>query len=361
MIEISDDVWNVMEGTLITGCRVESWRGGDLLAAEIPVISGTYEGDRSQALPDRVELTVPVEAAGVRYDPLYEDDPLAPYGQRLRVSIGLQVHRKFVWIPRGEFLVTSTTRDDDTVTVEAVSLLQLVAEARLIAPLQPATGDTFKRLVRRLVEPALPVVFDSGLVDRAVPVANTQFEDSRLDALYELATAWPAQLRVHPDGYLLVEPVPTPTADDWIDDARDAISRVTATTSRDGAINVVVVTSSDETTDEPYQGLAYDTDEASPTRWGGPFNPLPVPLYYDSPLLTSDAECRKAAASLLVRRKRTTTRSITQDMSPAPYLELGDVVRTRDDRAGSVSGTIETIKLPLTPDAGAMTLTLAVL
>lgn len=358
MIPISVAVSDVMAGSRVTGCRVESWRGGDLLAANIPVISGTLIGDRSLQVPEQVTFAVPVEADGVRYDPLYETDPLAPFGQRLRVAVGLQVARKFVWVNRGDFLVTGAQRDGDTVTVQASSLLQLVAEARLVTPLQPTGSDTLKSLARRLIEPAIPVVFASGLVDRAVPVSSLQWDDDRLAAVYELAKAWPADVRMHSDGYLLFEPFNSVGA--LVGDFREAWVRQVAASNRDGAINCAVARGTDENTGQQYQGVAYDLTEASPTRYLGPFSPFPVPLFYASPLLTSDAMCRTAAATLLARRQRESARAITQDQAPAPYLELGDLVLTDDDRAGDLAMTIETMTLPLVADGGPMTLGLAV-
>ena len=123
----------------------------------------------------------------------------------------------------------------------------------------------------------------------------------------------------------------------------------------------MVARGTDETTGQQYQGVAYDTDSVSPTRYMGSFSPYPVPLFFQSPLLTSDAQCRAAAATLLAKRKRESARFLTQDMSPAPFLELGDIVRTYDDRVGNVSATIETLSLPLVAGGGAMSLGLAII
>jgi len=354
-LSVFDDVGAV---SVVQACRVESWRGGQLLASEIPVISGTLLGDRSLQVPEQVSLTVPVEADGVRWDPLAEDDPLACYGQQLRISVGLMVRRKMYWVPRAPMVVTGTQRDGDTVTVTAASLLHLVAEARLVTPLQPKAGDTLKKLARRLVEPGLPVRFDDDLVDRAVPTSTLQWDDDRIGALYELAAAWPAELSVHRDGYLLFTP-PAQPSDVWSADVREDMVRVTAAQARDGGVNCVVArgTAADGT---QVQGVAYDTASTSPTRYMGPFSPYPVPLFFDSPLLTTTAQCQAAARTVLARRRRAVARSVTQDMKPWPGHELGDLVLARDDRVGDLVVTIETMTMPLTPDGGPMSLGLAV-
>jgi hypothetical protein len=361
VVPLSDAAWATLGGNTPIACRVQAWRDGRLLAASVPVASGQLTGDRSLAVPEEVRLTVPTSVDGFRWDPLREDDPLAPYGSRLRVAVGVQLaNRKYEWLRRGEFLVTDVVRDGDSVNVTAPSILQLVAEARLVTPLQPKSGDTLKRLARRLVEPGLPVKFDDALVDRAVPVSSLQWDDDRLGALQELAAAWPARLRMHRDGYLLFEPDTDPDPTDYVADSQGAIDRTTAATGRDGGVNCVVArgTAADGT---QVQGVAYDTVSASPTRYRGPFSPYPVPQFFDSPLLTTVAQCQAAATTIMRKRRRAVARAITQDMTPAPMLELGDVIRTFDDRLGGPAQlSIETMVLPLTAGDGAMTLGLAV-
>jgi hypothetical protein len=353
---VFDDVGAV---PVIESCRVESWRGGKLLASSVPVVSGTLTGDRSLTVPEQVTLTVPVEVDGVRWDPLEEDDPLACYGQQLRIAVGLVVRRKLYWMPRAPVVITGTQRDGDTITVTASSLLHLVSEARLVTPLQPKAGDTLKKLARRLVEPGLPVRFDDALVDRAVPTSSLQWDDDRIGALYELAGAWPAELSVHRDGYLLFSPPVTYDLDDWEADVREDVVRVTAAQTRDGGVNCVVArgTAADGT---QVQGVAYDTVSTSPTRYMGPFSPYPVPQFFDSPLLTTTAQCQAAARTIMAKRRRAVARSVTQDMKPWPGHELGDLVLARDDRVGDLVVSIEAMTMPLTAGDGAMSLALAV-
>lgn len=362
MIETPDAAWAVLSGSRVVACRAEVWRHGDLLADDVPVETAVYRADRSEAVPESVTITVPVEANGRRWDPIEENDPLNKWGQRLRLSVGFLVNRRMVWVPRGEFLIdNAVVRDGDAVTVTAVSLLQLVGEARLVTPLQPVAGDTFKSLARRLIEPGLPVVFDADLVDRAVPTSSVEFSDDRLGAVYELAKAWPADVRVHVDGYVVFEPFNS--VGELVADSREDAVGVTAVTSRDGAINCVVAQGQGSDGD-PVQGVAYDTEPSSPARYGGPFSPYPMPAFFSSPLLTTVAECRTAAQTVLARERRKSSRSLVQDMDPLPTLELGDLMLIRDDRAAGtpqhdLAVTIESIECPLTP-GGVMSLALVV-
>jgi hypothetical protein len=351
MIELTDTALGVLAGSYRYFIRVESWRRGELLADDVPILSGTEHFDRALRVPQRVELSIPRTSPGYSWVPDTDDHPLANWGQRLKINLGVGLgHGNVEWFTRGEFLIVDSEGDGDEVTVSAANLLSLIEEARLVSPYQPA--GTLKSAVRGLVEPALTVIFDPALVDRAVP--TLQFEEDRLTELWSVLDAWPADATVTPDGYLYVhqvEEIDGPTS------ATASLNAVTIRTGagadREGAANAVVArgTAADG---GQVQGVAYDTLPTSPTWYGGPFNPLPVPEYFYSPLLTTVAQCATAARTILWRRQRRTMRPFTLKCTPQPHLQPGDVVETRDNRVC----IIEAGQLPLTPGQGEMTLTL---
>jgi hypothetical protein len=337
--------------------RVESWYNGALLHEDVPIITATEVSDRTATVPERLTLSVPREVDGFNWSPEQDDThPLAPYGQRLQVILGVEIARGTVeWAQRGEYLINSAKPQGDEVQVEALGLLALVEEARLVSPYQPS--GTFKSTLRGLIEPALTVVFDSALTDRAVP-SGINYDEDRLGAVQELLDAWPAEARVTGEGYLSVYPSVVPTIgqsvlvllDDYIDYQGDV--------SRDGAVNAVVArgTASDGA---QVQGVAYNY--TGPHRIGGPFNPLAVPEYFASPLLTTVAQCKAAANTRLARIKREQRRPISVTSPPVTFLQIADVVRaakTSDDPL--MLCTVEAITLPLVPgDDQPMQVTLA--
>lgn len=353
-IQVTDAALNTLYHGFEYRCRVESWLAGVLLADDVPVSAGHEEADRALAVPERVTLTVPRWRDGFDWSPGDDDGhPLAANGQRLRVSLGIGVGNGVTeWFQRGEFVIYKTEPFGDSVLVDARGLLHLVDEARLVSPYQP-TG-TFESTLRGLVEPALTVAFHSALVDRAVP-GGINFDEDRLSAVGEVLDAWPAQARTTADGYLRVEPVGTSAGDAYLYTqgiARTVLEMVGEST-REGAYTVVVArgTAADGA---QVQGVAYDSS-TGPHAHGGPFNPLPVPFYFSSPLLTTVAQARAAAQTILARKQRETVRPKRLTCAPHPVLQLGDRVRLNDDASQYFS--VESYRLPYTAGGGAMDVT----
>ncbi|MFD6771066.1 DUF5047 domain-containing protein [Micromonospora chalcea] len=354
MITVSDEVTSVLAGSYRLRLAVESWRDGELLHDSVPVDAATEETRRGDRVPERITLTVPRTADGVSWAPTGEDHPLAANGQMLRVQLGIGVGNGTTeWFQRGWFVIKDSRADGDAVTVEAVGLLWLVEEARFVSPFQPS--GTLVSTLRALIEPALTVVVDPGLSDRSVP-AGVNWDEDRLGALMELLDAWPADYRVTEDGYLYVFPPDQPATPVLAlsDGYGGTVIEATGSSSRDEAFNVVVALGTD-TNGGQVLGTAYDWSGAN--RYGGPFNPLPVPFKFASPLLTTVAQCTAAAQTRLATLKRQSGREFQVEMVPNPTLQVGDVVSvTAADYAGLVC-VIEALKLPYTADGGSMGLT----
>lgn len=333
------------------------WQNGVLLAADVPIAEGTETRDRSMAVPESISLTVPRRVAGVTWDPRSSTDPLASDGQQMQISIGVDTGPGGTeWIERGWFLITNTSVDGDSLTVNLAGLLTLISEAHFAGPFQPS--GTFTSTVQSLVEPGLTVQFDAALVDRAIPV-GMQWDDDRMGALTEVLNAWPAVCEVTESGYLLVGPlVDSGTPVLALSDAPPSgtVIRWAGESSRDGAFNCVVAQGEDALGNQ-IQGTAYDNDPGSPFQFGGPFSPFPVPYKTTSSLLTTVAQCRAAAAAALALNRRTASRKLTVTLVPHPGVEAGDVVTLTSAELGlnAAHAIIETLTMPYTP--GEMTLT----
>lgn len=366
MLRTSDLAANVIRsGSFQLSCQVSVSRGGETIATDVPVISGREEYDGELSVPERVTITVPRIDGDTDWTPRSADDPLAAYGQRLHVRLGVGIGPDGIeYMNRGEFLIHDTTVDEDTITVTAVGLLALVDEARLVAPYQP-TG-TLLSTVRGLVEPALTVVLAPGMVDRAVP-AGMNFDEDRLGALQEVLDAWPAFGQVTEDGYLLVR-------DLWDVESGPAIlaynredqpflvgwvERSTGANTREGIVNAVVArgTAADGS---PVQAAVYDVS-GGPASYGGPFNALPVPEFFFSPLLTTVKQCQAAARTILDRKTAPLARRFTLTCLPDPRLQGTDYVfyvPTRTGESENADTVIDKLSLPYTAGDGAMEMTL---
>jgi hypothetical protein len=356
MISLSAEALSVLTGSYRYSCSVESWLGGELLAADVPVDAAGEETDRTLRVPERVTLTVPRRKDGESWAPGGDDRaPLAAAGQQLHVKLGVGLSMgQTEWFARSRLLIEDSIPDGDRVSVTAVGLLTLPDEARLISPYQPS--GTLVSTLRGLVEPALTVLFDSALVDRAVP-AGINYDEDRLGAVLELLDAWGADAVVDPEGYLHVMPATgstTPVLS--LTDGRGGTVITTAGSStRENASNVVVArgTASDGS---QVQGTAYVT--SGPTRFGGPFHPLAVPTFFSSPLLTSIVECTRAAETIRDRKARESAPAYRVEMVPHPALQVGDVVAltASDPPLTAAPCVIESLTLSYTNPVGTQVL-----
>lgn len=352
MITVTDDTAAVLTGSsFVQAIRVESWLAGQLLDADIPLSAGAEDLDRSLRVPERITLSVPRLYRGASYAPVAVDDPLAANGQRLRVLYGVTGRGGRVeWIQRGWFVLQDAIPSGDTVEVTGAGLLTLIDEAELVSPFVPS--GTMGSFLRKLLEPALTVDLTAAPTDRSVP-ASLAVDQDRLQGVYSLLDAWAADGYVSADGVFTVIPAGQPSeVDVFIDDTTTAI-RAAGTSTRDGTATVIVVRGT--TTDGgQIQAVTYET--TGPRPYAGPFNPLPVPFYFASPLLTSVTQCAAAAATVLERRRRASGATLQVEAVPDPRLQLGDVARVTTDEYGQVDGPIEQLRLPYVADGGPMVL-----
>jgi hypothetical protein len=362
MIELSDLATAILaRGNQTRFLRISSWYGDQLVADDLPVADSSAQEtiNRADSVPERLTFQVPRISRGVDYTPIGVDHPLAANGQRLKVELGVQTGIRDDGTPNVEYLqrrwfvIFESQPTGDTVSVEGRGLLWLIQEARMVSPYQP-TG-TFKTAIRGLIEPALTVAFDAALVDRSVP-SGINYDDDRLGAVQALLTAWPAEGHVTEDGYYAIGPATDAAAVSLAltDGAGGTVITANGDSTRDGVYNAVVArgTTSDGGV---VQGVSYDT--SSPAGIGTPFNDLPVPLFFDSPLLTTQAQAQAASVTRLATLMRKSAEAYDVTMVPHIALQEGDRVTLTTDHFTARPGIVEGLTLPLQAGGGAQSLT----
>jgi hypothetical protein len=356
MIEVSDAAAELIETrSYRTLLSVQSWLGGELLADDVPVSSASEETDRTLSVPERVTFTVPRRYRGESWSPVADDSPVAANGQQLRVQLGVGLAGPQVeYWQRGWFVIQDSEVSGDSVSVSAVGLLTLIDEAKLVSPYQPS--GTLVSTLRGLIEPALTVVVDDALDDRAVP-SGVNYDEDRLGAVYELLDAWPADVRTTEEGYLHVT-APAAAGSSvrsLTNGAGGTIIRATGRSTREQGFNAVVARGTDAAGTQ-IQGVAYASSDG-PKGYGSAFNPLPVPYFFSSPLLTTVAQCQAAAATILARLQReSAAQTFEVECVPDGRLVAGDVVTVTTDDVADLECSIESLRLPYRADGGAMTL-----
>lgn len=352
--------------TLIRGdagwtSTASSWLAGDLLAPTVPLSSGELVVDLGQQVPERLTIAVGNDIEQTWHPGHDPRHPLATYGQALHATITMRdlLNGREYPTRLGRFGIQAWDYDDDSgrVDVEAVGLLQRVADDTFLVPESPRPGSTLASEFRRLTPGGIPVYIDPALDDRECPTAF-QWDNDRLKALYDIADAWPARLRTSPEGQIMLlpplpaQPVPEVTFTDGVDGTLVSAPHADA---RDGVYNSVVcrVTSTDP--DAPllqYEAAVLD----GPLAATGPYGV--VRRYFTSPLVTTWEAAVSAAHKILADSVRRAS-VITCEVVPDPRIDLdvpAAVIREGRQFVGWVVG----YSLPLTAEGARMTVKVAV-
>ena len=117
--------------------------------------------------------------------------------------------------------------------------------------------------------------------------------------------------------------------------------------------NGVVVWAEGSNVGVPKRGEAWDDDPSSPTYCDGPMGR--VPMFYTSPLLTSQSDVDSAAETTLARVKRP-VQQVVFTMVPNPAHEAFDVVEIEDPDETMRRFMLDVVTIPL-DNSGAMTAT----
>lgn len=347
---------DLISGAAEWGVRVSSWLGSTVVAESVPILSGRFTADASQKVPERVTFTVP-RWDGRDWNPgIDPTHPLARFGQYVQVTIvmrslvdGLEYETAL-----GRFYIQDWKYDslDGVIRVEALGVLQRAAEDRLTSPLAPLPSGTLASEFRRLLPLGLSASISPELTNRACP-RSMEWADERIDALYEIADAWPARVRADQWGQLALLPplpeVPTPVIT-LKDGEGGTVVGASRSDTRDQAYNRIVVraSSTDSPDKRPIQAVVDQT--SGPMRVGGPYGP--VTKYWSSPLITTVAQARKSGETLLANSLRP-SRTVPVTIAPDPRLELDDAVEVISDGARDW-GYITAFDIPLTVNDGAM-------
>lgn len=345
---LSDLTAAEVAGTLIVEPLVSSWLGGVWLA-DVPVVSGSVTWSIRREVPGSLDLTVPRVTPGADWLPTHPAHPLAHYGQVLHMSqrITLPVSRRTLVRRLGTFRITGWDDEGGTVRVSGVSMFRLIENARLTSASQSRADGTLASELRRLVPAEMGVIVGAGLTDRACP--RMTWGESRIDAVRDIAHAWPARLRETVYGEVTVLPpldeTPTPVVT-LTDGVGGTVVSAYSSGSEDGLYNGVIVRGQE--TDEEGRPLfqAEAWQGSGPLRDGGPFGRKP--RFFSSPLINSQITAMTTARSILANAVR---QALTLPVTCAsdPRLEVDDAVEViTDEGRQRYWGYISGLTVPLT-------------
>lgn len=322
-------------------------------ATELSIISGDVRFDGQAQI--RSALTLEVEGTGLFPRPGRRFDRLAPYRTEIYVRRGLDYGGGQVeYVGLGYYRVDSVEQDeapDGPIRISASDRMAGIIDARLTSPQQFDGTWTYGQVVHSLAVSAnsfaIVVEWDDTAV-RDTPLGRTVLaEEDRYGFLNELITSLGKIWYWDHRGYLVVKDPPSADVPVWEvnSGAGGVLVQLARDLSREGVYNGVVATGEAFDTEAPVRALAVDGNFESPTWWYGGFGK--VPRFYSSPFITTTAQARSAAESIL-RQNLGVPYAVDFSNIPNPALEVWDPIQITLHRRAETH-IIETLVLPLSP------------
>lgn len=326
--------------------------------ADLPILGGDVKLDATADVRGSLEL-----ATEGRFWPDLPTDALAPYGNEIHISRGIEFGAgEKEWVSQGYFRIEAVEQDDapkgGQVRVTGRDRMAGIIEAALVAPIQflPAASvqSVFNTLVGE-VYPTAVIEFDFDAANTLLPGSHIVEED-RYAFLNDVVRAFGKIMFWDYEGKLRVESAPSPTVSAVAFDVNYGRSGVLVsmgrTRSRDGVFNAVVATGESPGDQAAVRAVARDLNTNSPTYWYGSFGKVPKP--YNSPLISTVEQAATAAQAILAHNLGLPY-SVDFSMVPNPALEPLDVVSVSYRPSARVElHVLEQIVIPLTVE-GAMT------
>ena len=176
------------------GVRIDSVLGNDLLAESIPVTRVILDGTRARKVPHQLQFLAPWA-----WLPTYDRAPLANYGQKVHLWSTLKSSELDVEIDLGWFQIESWKEAPGGVQVTALDLIRGIETNLLPGPSSPPRGATLQTELQRLAG-TFPVILDN--VPNSKVDSTIQWGQNRVDAIYDLCSAFNLHFEVRSDGYL---------------------------------------------------------------------------------------------------------------------------------------------------------------
>lgn len=314
---------------------------------KIDIIDGDVKLDGTAEIRSTLDLTT-----NGRW-PVFANDPLTPYGNEIYVKRGVKYSDGLIeTVGLGYFRIQAPEQDrapDGPIKIEARDRMAGIVDGRLLAPVQFLPGATLGFVFNTLVKQVYPsaVIEWDDASDTNVLARSAIADEDRyafLDKIVRsLGKVWYWDHR----GALVIKAVPNP-AQPVVEVAAGeggVLLKLSRSLTRQGVYNAVVATSDAIDATAPVRGVAIDNNPLSPTYFHGRFGP--VPRFFASSFLTTQAQAQVAAEAML-RRNLGLPYSVDFTAVPNPALEPWDPIRTRVGRDGPAeTHVLETLSIPL--------------
>lgn len=276
--------------------------GTNPAGTEIPILGGDVTLDASADIRATLDLTTD----GTGMWPVEGSDLITPYGNEVFVERGIRYGNGVTeWVSQGYFRIDTPEQDevpDGPIRIAAPDRMAGIIDARLEAPVQFGATAQYGDVVEQLVTQVYPLATvewpdggDGNFLLRALIA-----EEDRFGFLNELVTSAGKIWYWDHRGVLVIKDPPDPDTPVWTVAAGKGgvLVEMSRELTRKGVYNAVVATGEAGDTTAPARAVARDINTDSPTYYLGRFGP--VPRFYSSTFITSNAQAASAARSLLL-------------------------------------------------------------
>lgn len=343
--------------------RIEVWRGGGLMLADLPISGGRLSIDAGGS----VRYVLDAEVSDPTLIPTSDTSLLAPLDTQFRVFKGIRYPSGQVEELRiGTLWLEDVTGDrpDLTLTVTAGSRSLRVSQAGFASgPFQSVPTNRVDQEIPRVIQKALggssPPITATPATGWPLVPKGTKYDGDPWDAVRDLADLGGGECFYDRLGDLVLRETPAMKP---VEDAifqvgpTGTIVRSTSTISRIGGANGarVTFTSSDAKKPDVVSVVRHDAGGTSPTRWDGPMGRLLLVATRPGPV--TQAEADKATTALLRRRLGLTRQVSPIEVVTDPRIEPGDTVRLKFASGANERHVVQSVTIDL-GTAATMTIT----
>jgi len=331
MKTVTDAALNVLtaqSGFDVRATVVETFQTGTHpTGTEIDVMGGDVQLDATADIWATLDLTT----NGKQMWPVNSDDLLVPYGNEVFVERAIKWGTNTEWIPLGYFRIDTPEQKvvpDGPIRIAGSDRMAGIIDARLTAPQQFLSTATYGSVVETLITEVYAdavIEWDDTTDDSTLGRALIAEED-RYQFINDLVTSRGKIWYFDHRGILVIKDAPSvDSAAVWSVNYGEngVLVSMDRQLTRKGVFNAVVATGEAADTETPSRAVAYDNNPTSPTYYFGRFGP--VPKFYSSPFLTTNAQCL-AAGTAILERSLGLPYNVSFAAVPNPALEPYDVV-----------------------------------
>lgn len=335
--------------------QIEILASGTVVAT-FPATAGSVTLDANSAIRGNCDATF-VDDGTLGLVPTDAADPLAPYGQELRVSRGVRYpDGSTELVALGVFGIqdveVSDTLEGVEITVVGRDRAQKVTDARFEAPYQIDAGTDHNTALEAVIDAGVPgLTYDLAAITETTGQLLAAEQDDRWAFAQEMAKTRGHLLYFDGDGDVVTEVIANPTGTsefDLTEGAQGVLLTAGRRWTRDGTFNRVIATGENTGAGVPARGVATDDNALSPTYYYGPFGR--VPRFYTSTFITTDDQATDAAQGIL-NKELGTSQTVSFGAIVNPALEPNDIVRITRQRAGiDENHVVDSVTIPLGAD-----------